>query len=748
MLKASVDFKNARKLLIQTGKAETARKVCLVPAKQVRELRKSEDALNGTLVAYDPAWLRQKPRPERAAELEDLLQRIKHWLQSEEVSLIYQPQSEADAAMFATLLISKKNATASVIRKIYKYLTEKDPSEEEVQIIDQWNTADHRPHNLTTEPIKVSFWNIRNKLLLITLSIVTGALSTLTFLATNLFIDHSETLIQDYNLSLARLTARRIERDLDVYKRDVEQYAKNPGRKEAEDYFKAKQQAAALFIAGKDKGVYGIRNLYWNESYDLNQDEIIKQTLPHFAEAFAGKLSVNSLGNTDIPLVAIAAKTGNREAAVIILASESLLSTIRSSRQTDIFTVAISDSEGSIVARTGDAEIDRHKIIEMMLASAIGNGSQKYYYNETEYMGAFQTIETGSLGIATTVETDRVFEAVYSIQRQNLIFTVAILTIAFLLIYFFARSLTNPIRKLVRAMREIEVGNYHPVLDVTGKDEIGALSTSFRQMARGLEEREKIKVAFGRFVNPAIAEKALKEDINLGGSKKNCTVLFSDLRNFTGQSEKLDPEAVVDMLNDYFTRMVGAIHENEGVVDKFIGDAVMATWGAIDNPPDAPARSVRAALAMRTALIQLNTEREAGGLGPIHAGVGINTGPVVAGQIGSIEHLEYTVIGDAVNLASRIEYLNKLFGTDILISSYTYEYVKDLFAVKAMPPIHIKGKEKPEIVYAILGNKRDPNTPKNLTGLRKLIRIEFDMEQAKKQLAVSSDSIEGEVDLE
>ncbi len=174
------------------------------------------------------------------------------------------------------------------------------------------------------------------------------------------------------------------------------------------------------------------------------------------------------------------------------------------------------------------------------------------------------------------------------------------------------------------------------------------------------------------------------------------------------------------------TEMVRCVNESHGTVDKFIGDAVMATWGAAFSRGNDAENAVNGALAMRTALIKFNIGRGGEKKPIIKIGSGINFGPVVAGQIGSSDKMEYTVIGDAVNLASRIETLNKPFGTDLLISSDLYEKVKTIFKVEKMKAIKVKGKEEPQIIYTVLGRLDDENCPKNLAEVRKLVGIKFE----------------------
>jgi adenylate cyclase len=225
-------------------------------------------------------------------------------------------------------------------------------------------------------------------------------------------------------------------------------------------------------------------------------------------------------------------------------------------------------------------------------------------------------------------------------------------------------------------------------------------------------------------VNPELAELVVKDGVRLGGERKTVAILFSDIRNFTAISEKLDPEEVVDFLNMYMTRMVECIDRTGGIVDKFIGDAIMAIWGVPVSKGNDTENAIDAALMMRKSLIEFNRDRGDPKNPIIRIGCGINTGPVLAGQIGSENRMEYTVIGDTVNLASRIEDLNKPFGTDILISEDTYKSVKEIYAVERMEPIKVKGKDKPQQIFAILGRLDDAERPGTIEELRVLLGLE------------------------
>ncbi len=198
-------------------------------------------------------------------------------------------------------------------------------------------------------------------------------------------------------------------------------------------------------------------------------------------------------------------------------------------------------------------------------------------------------------------------------------------------------------------------------------------------------------------------------------------VFFSDIRSFTQMSESLEPEEVVEFLNDYMTRMVHCINRTRGVVDKYIGDAIMAVWGAPLSTGDDAFNAVNAALLMRDQLIEFNKDRGGEKKPLIRIGCGIHYGAVLAGQIGSEDRMEYTVIGDTVNLASRIESLNKAFYTDILISEETARKVEDRIRICPMQKITVKGKSEPLQIYAVLGRLANKDAPRNLDELRTLL---------------------------
>jgi len=190
------------------------------------------------------------------------------------------------------------------------------------------------------------------------------------------------------------------------------------------------------------------------------------------------------------------------------------------------------------------------------------------------------------------------------------------------------------------------------------------------------------------------------EKLNLGGEDRDVTIMFSDIRGFTSLSEGMSPQELVSLINVYLSRMTDIIMENRGTVDKYIGDAIMAFWGAPLDDPEHPYRACKAALEMLEALKKINETLPENRR--IDIGIGINTGLATIGNMGSTRKKNYTAMGDTVNLASRLEGVNKVFHTRVIISEYTYERVKDRFLCRQLDVIRVKGKTVPVKIYELI----------------------------------------------
>jgi adenylate cyclase len=363
------------------------------------------------------------------------------------------------------------------------------------------------------------------------------------------------------------------------------------------------------------------------------------------------------------------------------------------------------------------------------LLKKIGKTDTRHENKKVRHYLAYTRLNTAGSVVITTIEYDKVFEGINATTRRNLYLTAAVLFLSIMCIWFFAKSISVPLKTLAAAARSIEGGVFDVKLQPTSRDEIGVLMSGFGKMCSALG-------IFGKFTNRDIAVQAMRGEIKPGGLSKHATIFFSDIRGFTEKSENFvkafgndASDRIVFWLNEYFTQMVECVEKTNGVIDKFIGDAVMAHWGTATtagSPQEDALNCVKTALLMRIALYKLNKNRKQENWGnpPIRIGCGINTGIVTAGQIGSDLRMEYTVIGDPVNLASRVEALNKPLGTDILITEDTWNMVKDHIIVEEMPSVTVKGKEKPVRLFAVVNLAAVNTGPRTLAQVRKALGIE------------------------
>jgi len=374
-------------------------------------------------------------------------------------------------------------------------------------------------------------------------------------------------------------------------------------------------------------------------------------------------------------------------------------------------------------------------LFSLLLEKISGNGKQEENKKVRHYL-AYTRLNTAGSVVITTIEYDKVFEGINATTRRNLYLTAAILFLSIMCIWFFAKSISVPLKTLAEAACMIEEGIFDIELHSASRDEIGVLTSSFKKMCSALN-------IFGKFTNRDIAVQAMRGEIKPGGLSKHATIFFSDIRGFTEKSENFvkifgseASDRIVFWLNEYLSNMVYCVEKTNGIIDKFIGDAVMAHWGTATtsgSPQKDAYNCVKSALYMREMLKKMNKNKKEENIGspPIRIGCGINTGIVTAGQIGSDLRMEYTVIGDPVNLASRVEALNKPLGTDILITENTWNLVKKFFITEEMPPVTVKGKEKPIRLFAVVNfnfaaiNKSPPaSAPMTLAAVRKYLGLE------------------------
>ncbi len=296
---------------------------------------------------------------------------------------------------------------------------------------------------------------------------------------------------------------------------------------------------------------------------------------------------------------------------------------------------------------------------------------------------------------------DPVNREIMAMRYRLAILTGVALVIGTVIAYALAGVSVRPVHDLLRGVRAVGAGNLDQSIEVYRRDEIGVLTQAFNDMTVNLREKEFIKQTFERYVSKQLVDRLLKrkDEIKLGGEEMVITILFSDIRRFTSLAERLPPRQVVELLNDYFTRMIAVVNRHDGVVDKLMGDSVMALFGVPFPGNEDALHSVRCAIAMQKEVREFNKIRSGQGLPTLEMGIGLNTGPVIAGNIGSKERMEYTVIGDCVNVAARLQGLAK--PGEVLVSEATYKQVKGKVLATPMEPMTLKGKRIPVGVYRI-----------------------------------------------
>jgi adenylate cyclase len=311
--------------------------------------------------------------------------------------------------------------------------------------------------------------------------------------------------------------------------------------------------------------------------------------------------------------------------------------------------------------------------------------------------------------IAKSLDRQLIF--VKEIQHNMIQFGVWGIFLGSVVSLFFALGISRPIKQLQTTTREVAGGNLKYRVDIRSRDEFSQLGKSFNRMIEGLYEKERMRGIMDKVVSKEIADEILHKDFNWEGEERIATVLFSDIRDFTTFSETLDPKELLMVLNTLFTKISACIEDNHGNINTFLGDAVMALFGVPKPSEQSEKEAILAALDMIDALNQLNQQLTSDIGRKYRIGIGINTGRMVAGGVGSIGgRMDYAVIGDEVNLASRLEGLTKQYGAQIIVSESTYRAFQDSISAEEAPIksreldiVRVKGKATGVKVYQIFG---------------------------------------------
>jgi adenylate cyclase len=335
---------------------------------------------------------------------------------------------------------------------------------------------------------------------------------------------------------------------------------------------------------------------------------------------------------------------------------------------------------------------------------------------------------------------DKQLGFIETIRTESILISLLMFLLSLIVSFLFAKNISRPIQLLRDATTHVANNDYFYKVNISSHDEFAQLATSFNQMTEGLQEREKIRSAMQKVVSKKIADEMLKGDIILGGEEKQATVLFSDIRSFTQLSEGLSPTDLLSFLNKYFTLSSQCVDNNMGVIDKYIGDAIMALFGVPIAHKHSALNAVRTASDMLTALQGFNQQTGTSMGKKLSIGIGINSGRLIAGNMGAINRLNYTVLGDEVNLASRLEGLCKLYKVEIIISQSTYQQLQQTpqelstFTFRKLDDVKVKGKSQAITIYQVITEPLEKN--KKLLADFEMAREELlqqNFNQAEKQ---------------
>jgi adenylate cyclase len=310
------------------------------------------------------------------------------------------------------------------------------------------------------------------------------------------------------------------------------------------------------------------------------------------------------------------------------------------------------------------------------------------------------------VGFTNVTLSASLMDAANKKARRAIIYTtIAMSVLASLLAFFMSRRLSQPIQNLMEATRAIDRGDLDVRISDRRNDEIGFLIDGFNSMAEGLLRKSQVEQVFSRYVSKNVARKVLAnlDEVRLGSQHVEATVLFADIVGFTAMAEHLQPAEVSSLLNEYFSYISTACRLYGGVVDKFIGDCVMLVFGAVEDDKDHSFNAVCCALLIQKMVKQLNQRRRERGQPEVHFRIGINSGSMLAGNLGSDERMEYTVVGDAVNLASRLCYA--AHSGQIIVREDLYKQLHSNSQIQATAQgmLPIRGKSQPVTVYDVTG---------------------------------------------
>ncbi|MGB5260205.1 MAG: adenylate/guanylate cyclase domain-containing protein [Gammaproteobacteria bacterium] len=375
---------------------------------------------------------------------------------------------------------------------------------------------------------------------------------------------------------------------------------------------------------------------------------------------------------------------------------------------------AIATLEGEVISQAGVLLEERNPLTRNELDQIIGDEVDTHTWSWHRLSGnrqqpvmsflqpvRFKDVTTGFAVV--TLNQAEMLAAVSTAINAIIVATILIITIGITMSFALGRRITQPINRLVHASHVIGNGDYTFRFSDQRKDELGLLMEAFNEMAEGMLEKSQVKNALSRYVSPGVARQILSnlDDVGLSGKQIEGTVVFADIKGFTQISERIRPEDLVAILNRYFTLVTHACEINQGMVDKYMGDGVMLVFGAPEPDEDHAFNAICCALLIQKLIAHENITREKQGLFPVEFRIGVNTGSMLAGNMGSTDRMEYTVVGDTVNLASRLCGITNAGEIVISREMYLLESVRHRVLAGEYQSIRLRGISQPVNTYRV-----------------------------------------------
>ena len=371
------------------------------------------------------------------------------------------------------------------------------------------------------------------------------------------------------------------------------------------------------------------------------------------------------------------------------------------------FMACLVNEQGQYLAHTNPAMATRHCLgetqnpLELAMLKAMKEKSYGTEAGHNQVIGYYR-LHAAPWAIMLHAQENQIMAPILRFRFYYILAGLICLAVSLVLIRLGVGSMVAAIRRISRKAAQVARGEYGEPLEVQSRDEIGQLTHSFNDMVTGLKERDFISNTFGRYVDQEIAQKLMSrpEASRLGGEKRQVVIMFSDIRGFTPIAEALSPEATIELVNGYFSRMVEVLRRHHGIIVDFLGDAILAFFDPLDGPLAPVGReALQCALSMQQAMLGVNLAGIGQKLPPLHMGIGLHAGEVVVGNIGSETRAKYGIVGSAVNLAHRIQAQAR--GGEVVISAAVYRLVQPEVRITREFEVRLKGIQDPVTLYAV-----------------------------------------------